>query len=530
MAEVGVYVNLLEVCHANKEVLYRNCMTLSHHFLTRLQNPERFTGYRGAPARRVWQAIAEENCFLSPTSLYIPSSSASSSSSGSSAVSGYGDVLIDVHREEKHAACLEQRVFDRVISGLRASITAHIAKEYLNPPPYPSDTSSTGPATLAQQLSQLFTASASHAYGDQPFHGARETDRWAPNIPLFAEHLAAHPQRLQHMYFTFLFTLRAVSKALQQGLLQPPLVNYDTGDALEDQRLQMLIAQLVTALSHHNHSQNHLDDSHVTTFNESVVNAEESEYNSNYFTQQQQHQRQQQRQEETLQQCATAFDETQLFAALPSLEQRQLRSALRDKFRNISRIMDCVSCEKCRLWGKLQILGLGTAAKILLSPEREGSGALRLRRQEVVALINTLHQLSSSVHFSAMTLQLLQEQKQRQTKVTSARSSAASTTTSLSEPSNPSEKIHSDYHVDAPDSQGEGVREHVNDSDKAADRVVDGAVDGDEGVDCGFSIGSWRGTIAVLVSSALFLLGLLQLTRNHRFRRHSSASALLEDN
>lgn len=29
--------------------------------------------------------------------------------------------------------------------------------------------------------------------------------------------------------------------------------------------------------------------------------------------------------------------------------------------------MDCVGCEKCRLWGKLQVLGLGTALKILFS-------------------------------------------------------------------------------------------------------------------------------------------------------------------
>jgi hypothetical protein len=33
--------------------------------------------------------------------------------------------------------------------------------------------------------------------------------------------------------------------------------------------------------------------------------------------------------------------------------------------------MDCVSCEKCRVWGKLEILGLGTAIKILLTPEKE---------------------------------------------------------------------------------------------------------------------------------------------------------------
>lgn len=31
--------------------------------------------------------------------------------------------------------------------------------------------------------------------------------------------------------------------------------------------------------------------------------------------------------------------------------------------------MDCVGCEKCRLWGKLQVLGLGTALKILFSDD-----------------------------------------------------------------------------------------------------------------------------------------------------------------
>jgi hypothetical protein len=37
---------------------------------------------------------------------------------------------------------------------------------------------------------------------------------------------------------------------------------------------------------------------------------------------------------------------------------------LRAHFRNISSVMDCVGCEKCRLWGKLQTLGLGTALKV----------------------------------------------------------------------------------------------------------------------------------------------------------------------
>lgn len=72
--------------------------------------------------------------------------------------------------------------------------------------------------------------------------------------------------------------------------------------------------------------------------------------------------------------------------------------------------MDCVICEKCRLWGKLQMLGLGTAVKILLTPENEliqvvdgesNLTALQLNRQEIVALINTLHQFAKSIEYAA---------------------------------------------------------------------------------------------------------------------------------
>lgn len=33
----------------------------------------------------------------------------------------------------------------------------------------------------------------------------------------------------------------------------------------------------------------------------------------------------------------------------------KLKNEFREKFRNISRIMDCVGCDKCKLWGKLQV-------------------------------------------------------------------------------------------------------------------------------------------------------------------------------
>jgi hypothetical protein len=34
---------------------------------------------------------------------------------------------------------------------------------------------------------------------------------------------------------------------------------------------------------------------------------------------------------------------------------QKLKEEFRQHFRNISRIMDCVGCDKCKLWGKLQV-------------------------------------------------------------------------------------------------------------------------------------------------------------------------------
>jgi hypothetical protein len=67
----------------------------------------------------------------------------------------------------------------------------------------------------------------------------------------------------------------------------------------------------------------------------------------------------------------------------------------------ISAIMDCVGCEKCRLWGKLQVLGLGTALKILFSVDGDNNlnQPLQLQRNEVIALFNLLNRLSESVKF-----------------------------------------------------------------------------------------------------------------------------------
>ncbi len=92
------------------------------------------------------------------------------------------------------------------------------------------------------------------------------------------------------------------------------------------------------------------------------------------------------------------FDESIMFSGAS----KKLKYEFREKFLNITRIMDCVGCDKCRLWGKLQTQGMGTALKILFSPkfdskviqqsgertEKSGTPQFKMKRSEIVSLFN----------------------------------------------------------------------------------------------------------------------------------------------
>jgi len=89
------------------------------------------------------------------------------------------------------------------------------------------------------------------------------------------------------------------------------------------------------------------------------------------------------------------FNETVMFTG--GTEAQVLKEEFRQHFINISRIMDCVGCDKCKLWGKLQIQGLGTALKILFSGKFDkwestlnnlNRKLFFLERSEIVALVN----------------------------------------------------------------------------------------------------------------------------------------------
>ncbi|EGG13319.1 hypothetical protein DFA_11080 [Cavenderia fasciculata] len=90
--------------------------------------------------------------------------------------------------------------------------------------------------------------------------------------------------------------------------------------------------------------------------------------------------------------CNPSFDETLLFK--DTYDKENLITQFKGHFQNISSILNCVTCEKCKLYGKMQTLGLGTALKILFDEDQSS-----LQRNEIIALINTLRQLSNSITF-----------------------------------------------------------------------------------------------------------------------------------
>ncbi|KAJ1847187.1 endoplasmic oxidoreductin-1 [Coemansia sp. RSA 2708] len=168
------------------------------------------------------------------------------------------------------------------------------------------------------------------------------SNQWEPNLGCFISRIGAFPDRLQNMYFNFVLLTRAIQK------MEPYIAAYDytTGATKDDRAVKRLIPKVLK-----------------------VVNR-----------------------------AGLMFDDSELFLG-PS--GRALKAEFKDNFRNISRIMDCTGCEKCRLWGKTQTLGLATALKALFSyPDRAFRGrftSLDFKRNEVVALITTYFQFSRSL-------------------------------------------------------------------------------------------------------------------------------------
>ena len=124
------------------------CTHVQHHvegdYFDLTLVPERYTGYSGEEAHRVWRSIYEENCFgLSELNLM---------SGKAPAPVSLPNTMIEILHDDGQDSdpqCLEKRVYYKVISGavrlvtrktlrlidltgLHASISTHICHDYLN--------------------------------------------------------------------------------------------------------------------------------------------------------------------------------------------------------------------------------------------------------------------------------------------------------------------------------------------------------------------------------------------------------------
>uniref|UniRef100_A0A1I7VXY9 Endoplasmic oxidoreductin-1 n=1 Tax=Loa loa TaxID=7209 RepID=A0A1I7VXY9_LOALO len=267
------------------------------HYVDLSRNPERYTGYKGDSAQKVWTCIYQENCFK-PNMKF--------------------DKNFLIH-PNSFGMCFEKRVFYRLISGLHSAITISIASNSFKP----------SPAGFGDGIWFRNTELFKNRFGT----------KWTPE----------GPQRLKNIYFVYLLELRALVKAAPYFRKEL----FYTGNPKDDAETRKTVEELMNILK----------------------------------------------------KFSNPFDETEMFTGVESTA-RELREEFRQHFFNISRIMDCVGCDKCRLWGKLQTHGMGTALKILFSDlptshykTQDGTvyPPFQLTRNEVVSLFQSFGRYASSI-------------------------------------------------------------------------------------------------------------------------------------
>jgi hypothetical protein len=361
--------------------------TAKGDYVSLVGNPERYTGYAGVGAQQVWEAIYRENCFSKPPK--IPQSSSQSSPFG-----GFGNQqrldaanqLRNVMKEqgmqrnvksaiakgtavarldpvEMDDTCLEKRVFHRVISGMHASISAHLCWDYLD----------------------------------------QTTGKWHPNLACYEQRLHNWPDRVSNIYFNYALVMRAVGKIRRH--VQD--YSFCSEDPEQDVRTKNMVLRLASAIP---------DGPEI-------------------------------------------FDEKVMFQDPDSIV---LKEDFRNRFRNVSRIMDCVGCDKCRLWGKLQTNGYGTALKVLFEfDEHDSSKDPPLRRTELVALLNTMDRLSHSL----MSIKEFRRMIEERDGITNA---------ALPTPEPPKEVLHTKEVLENPDTPvDDGMPKFERDWDNSNMTVMD---------------------------------------------------------
>ena len=74
--------------------------------------------------------------------------------------------------------------------------------------------------------------------------------------------------------------------------------------------------------------------------------------------------------------CSSAFDEKELFTHQDDRTREELLGEIQQKFFNITRVMDCIACDRCRMNGKVQVRGLSNVLKTLFMPDNRKQAVL----------------------------------------------------------------------------------------------------------------------------------------------------------
>lgn len=168
------------------------------------------------------------------------------------------------------------------------------------------------------------------------------------NSSMIEERVLKHPDRITNLFFLYSMLIKAFYKA-ENSIRN---YNYYTGYEKEDNMTKLLINEVYDIQKESILYEQFLQKEMIGNFN--------SETDS--------------------------FDK---FVNIDKLDQ------LKMKFRNISNIIDCVSCGKCKLHGKLQIYGLATMLKILFSKSDE----IKFKRNELISFINLVGKVSKSLNY-----------------------------------------------------------------------------------------------------------------------------------
>ena len=169
------------------------------------------------------------------------------------------------------------------------------------------------------------------------------TGEWQPNVACYKARLHSFPDRISNLYFNYALLTRAIAK-LGPYLAQHQDYTFCQGDPDQDAATRAKVMAVTQKASS----------------------------------------------------VPQIFDESLMFK---NGEGPSLKEDFRNRFRNVSRLMDCVGCDKCRLWGKLQTAGYGTALKVLFEFDNNETPEVPvLKRTELVALFNTYARLSSSLN------------------------------------------------------------------------------------------------------------------------------------